>query len=226
MSPRRWARRPGSPAREHLLAWQAASVLLAYPDEPALARMALVPPAVAGLPARTRGPLVGLAEHVTGRPPLEAQQDYVQTFDWKRRRALFLTYWTAGDTRNRGRAILRFAEAYRSAGVAPPPDELADHLAVVLEFAATVDPDAGHRLLAEHRTPLAMLADALTEAHSPYAAAVDAVAATLPPPGPDDLAAARRLAAAGPPAEAVGLDAYPAPTPSTALPFPTVGVPG
>ncbi len=33
---------------------------------------------------------------------------------------LFLTYWTAGDTRNRGREMLAFARTYRSTDVAPP----------------------------------------------------------------------------------------------------------
>jgi nitrate reductase delta subunit len=78
----------------------------------------------------------------------------------------------------------------------------------------------GYDLLAEHRTPLAMLRDALAEARSPYALVVGAVCSTLPEPGPDDLAVARRLAATGPPVEAVGLEPYPTP-----LPFPTAEVP-
>ena len=55
---------------------------------------------------------------------------------------MYLTYWTAGDTRNRGREMLVFANAYRDAGVEPPRDEAPDHLPVVLEFAATVDPES------------------------------------------------------------------------------------
>jgi nitrate reductase delta subunit len=210
--------RAGRAARQTALVWQSAAVLLAYPDEASVARIALVPPATSTLPAAIRSGLVSVAEHVMAMPPIEAQQEYVQTFDWKRRRALFLSYWTAGDTRNRGQAILRFARAYRDAGVVPPSDELADHLAVVLEFAATVDGDAGYSLLAEHRSTLAMLRDALAEARSPYALVVGAVCSTLPEPGPDDLAAALRLAATGPPVEAVGLEPFPTP-----LPFPTVG---
>jgi nitrate reductase delta subunit len=216
----RGTRRDSVSARERAVVWQSAALLLAYPDEEAVARMAFVAPAAETLPDRSRTPLLTVASHVLGRPLIEAQQEYVQTFDWKRRRALFLTYWTAGDTRNRGQAILRFARAYLDAGVVPPSDELADHLAVVLEFAATVDGEAGYDLLAEHRTPLAMLRDTLTEAHSPYALVVGAVCSTLPEPGPDDLAAARRLAATGPPVEAVGLEPFPTP-----LPFPTADVP-
>lgn len=214
------SRRAGHDTSERAVVWQSAAFLLAYPDEKSVARMALVRAAAAALPDDLRTPLLTVATHILDRPLIEAQQEYVQTFDWKRRRALFLSYWTTGDTRNRGQAIVRFAQTYRAAGVAPPRDELADHLAVVLEFAATVDGDSGFDLLAEHRTPLAMLRDALSEARSPYALVVGAVCSTLPEPGPDDLAAARRLAATGPPIEAVGLEPFPTP-----LPFPTSAVP-
>ena len=84
---------------------------------------------------------------------------YAEVFDWKRRRTLFLTYYTAGDTRNRGMALLAFSDMYRAAGVIPPARELPDHLAVLLEFAATVDEDAGYDQLRKHRTPIDMLHD-------------------------------------------------------------------
>ena len=94
---------------------------------------------------------------------------YVDTFDLRKRTTLYLTYWTAGDTRNRGREMLRFVEAYRAAGVSPPEDESPDHLAVVLEFAATVDARAGAALLAEHAVAIRMLTESLTDTGSPYA---------------------------------------------------------
>ncbi|OOK78867.1 nitrate reductase molybdenum cofactor assembly chaperone [Mycobacterium kansasii] len=72
--------------------------------------------------------------------PMAAAMDYVATFDMRRRATMYLTYWTAGDTRNRGREMLAFATAYREAGVEPPRSEAPDHLPVVLEFAATVAP--------------------------------------------------------------------------------------
>ena len=42
--------------------------------------------------------------------PLRAQADYVATFDQQRRSTMYLTYWTAGETRQRGTAMLAFAE--------------------------------------------------------------------------------------------------------------------
>ena len=53
--------------------------------------------------------------------------------------------------------MLAFASAYREAGVQPPRAEAPDHLPVVLEFAATVDPEVGRRLLIEHRVPIDVL---------------------------------------------------------------------
>ena len=93
--------------------------------------------------------------------PMAAATNYVETFDMRRRATMYLTYWTAGDTRNRGREMLVFASAYRDAGVEPPRAEAPDHLPVVLEFAATVNPEVGRRLLTEHRVPIDVLRGAL-----------------------------------------------------------------
>ena len=62
-----------------------------------------------------------------------------------------------------------------------------------------------------------MLRLTLTDAGSPWAGAVRAVCATLPPLRGDERDAVRRLAAEGPPAEEVGLDAYGGPAFDPAL---------
>ena len=139
---------------------------------------------------------------------MKAAVDYVETFDLRRRCTMYLTYWTAGDTRNRGREMHAFAQAYRDAGVQPPVDEAPDHLPVVLEFAATVDPVAGRRLLVGHRVPIGVLHDSLSERGSPYAHTVAAVCETLPAATDSEARRAQRLAEMGPPAEAVGLQPF------------------
>jgi len=212
----RLRRTRGGPVADRRVVWQAASLLLAYPDEAFSRRLSVVDAALDTLPAPARDPLRQCVNRLAAVDPLDAAVRYVDTFDWRRRRTLFLTYYTAGDTRGRGVALLEFAQAYLAAGVTPPAGELPDHLAVVLEFAATVDEDAGHRLLAAHRTSIDLLHDGLRKMDSPYAAVVDAVAATLPPPTEQDLLRARRVAMQGPPAEAVGLDPYPTPGPMPA----------
>jgi len=82
------------------------------------------------------------------------------------------------------------------------------HLSVVLEFAATVDPVAGRRLLVEHRVPIDVLRDALTECGSPYAHTISRVCETIPAATDQEMRRARRLAQVGPPAEAVGLQPF------------------
>jgi nitrate reductase delta subunit len=112
------------------------------------------------------------------------------------------------DTRQRAIALLSFKEAYRTAGLELTDEELPDHLCVLLEFAATQDPETGLRLLLEHRAGLEVLRLALIDAGSPYAGALVAVCSTLPPLVGDERAAVARLAAQGPPDESVGVEPY------------------
>lgn len=190
------------------LVWQAASLLLAYPDEGLAERLDTVD----GLRSHTNGPAAGLLGQTVAalraRDPMAAAMEYVATFDMRRHCTMYLTYWTAGDTRNRGREMLAFATAYRDAGVTPPHAEAPDYLPVVLEFAATVDPEVGRRLLGEHRVPIDVLRGALADAKSPYEPTVAAVCATLPVATDQDVRRAEQLAKAGPPAEAVGLQPF------------------
>jgi nitrate reductase delta subunit len=198
-------RRRTAPGLDQRLAWQCASLLLAYPDEGGLDTAEQL---LAQLDGAAAEYLSQTATALRAMDPMQAAQDYVATFDLRRRATMYLTYWTAGDTRNRGGAMLAFAQAYRGAGVSPPADEAPDYLPVVLEFAATVDPESGLRLLAEHRVPIDVLHQALTERSSPYAHAVAAVLMTLPAATDTEVRRAQRLAADGPPAEAVGLQPF------------------
>jgi nitrate reductase delta subunit len=76
---------------------------------------------------------------------------------------------------------------------------------MMLEYAALADPVDGPRLLQEYRPSLELLRFALREIGTPYAALLDTVCSTLPGPSPADRTAAHRMAAAGPPAEFVGI---------------------
>jgi len=204
----RFSRQRNSGPNQRRIVWQAASLLLAYPDDGQPRRLDLVEAAVSGLGPELRIPLLAAADHLRALSLIEASVQYAEVFDWKRRRTLFLTYYTAGDTRNRGMALLAFSDMYRAAGVIPPARELPDHLAVLLEFAATVDEDAGYDQLRKHRTPIDMIHDGLLRASPVYAGVIEAVSATLPPPTAADLKEARRLAMQGPPVESVGLEPF------------------
>lgn len=213
--------RAAHPAPWHPYAWQAQSLLLAYPDERFARHLALAGRAATALPEPVAGPLLRFTAHAGQRPAADLAAAYVATFDHRRRCCPYLTYYAHGDTRKRGLALLRLKQTYTAAGWRLGEDELPDHLAVVLEFAAA-DPPAGARLLGEHRAGLELLRLALTEDASPWAHLLDSVSATLPALAGDEREAVLRLAAQGPPEEQVGLDPYATPV---FLPDPVVGGP-
>jgi nitrate reductase delta subunit len=214
--------------------WQAASLLLGYPDQRLRADLGLIGAVVATLPDELADPWESTLAQVSDTPLRQLQPAYVETFDSRRRTNLFLTYFAHGDTRKRGVALLRFKQTYLRSGylLEEHGGELPDHLCVVLEFAAAVDRKLGWGLLLDHRAGLELLRLALSEERSPWVGAVEAVCATLPPLRGDEREAVRRLAAEGPPAEEVGLDAYGGPAFDPALqpaggavdlPMPAVG---
>lgn len=185
------------------LVWQAASLMLAYPDDGHADRLQTAARLLDHVTGEARALLGETVVGLSLRPTMELAQEYVETFDLHKRCTMLLTYWTSGDTRNRGADMVEFTQTYRAAGVEIPKGEAPDHLPVVLEFAATVDPAAGRRLLAKYRVPIGVVARALVEQRSPYAPVVAAVDATLPSlASVDDVS---RLMVSGPPAESVGL---------------------
>jgi nitrate reductase molybdenum cofactor assembly chaperone NarJ/NarW len=200
--------RSREPELRDRLVWQAASLLLAYPDEQRDERLDSVERLLAHLDGTVADLLGRAAAALRATDALTAATEYVETFDMRRRSTMYLTYWTAGDTRNRGRDMLTFASAYRESGVEPPKAEAPDHLPVVLEFAATVDPEVGRKLLVEHRVPIDVLLGALRDAQSPYEHVIAAVCETLPPVTDQEVRRAQRLAQQGPPTEAVGLQPF------------------
>lgn len=205
----------------HPHAWQAQSLLLAYPDEQFEQRLTLAGQVAATLPEPVARPLLRFTAHAEQTPIADLATAYVATFDHRKRCCPYLTYYAHGDTRQRGIALLRLKQTYAAAGWRLADDELPDHLAVVLEFAAT-DPATGARLLTDHRAGLELLRLALNDDGSPWAQVLDSVSATLPALAGDDREAVMRLAAQGPPEEQVGLDPYASPV---FLPDPVVGSP-
>lgn len=204
---------PSLPAAQLSAVWQSASLLLGYPDERLLAELPLVRRAAGSLPAKVAEPLVRVLDRLEATPLPQLQVDYVETFDNRRRCNLYLTYFTHGDTRKRGLALLRFKQTYLRSGFvldASPAEgeELPDHLCVVLEYAATVDQSLGWKLLLDHRASVELLRLSLRESGSLWAGAVEAVCATLPRVKADEEDLVRKLVEEGPPAEEVGLTPY------------------
>ena len=185
-------------------AWQAQSLLLGYPDEHLLSRLGLLSEVAGTLDDAVGAPLQRFVAHLRSTAPGDLAADFVATFDHRKRCCLFLTYYAYGDTRKRGMALLRLKQTYAAAGLRLVDDELPDHLAVLLEYAAHRPAD-GRALLLEHRAGLELLRLALRDVGSAWAGVLDSVSATLPPLAGDERQAVARLAAQGPPEEQVGL---------------------
>jgi nitrate reductase delta subunit len=185
------------------------SLLLLYPDEELLAAHDELRGAVAQLrraPGAER--LEGFLDWWIGQEPLALQQHYVETFDLHKRSGLYVTFYGDGDRRERGPALLRLKRLYRAAGLPLEGSELPDYLPVMLEFAADAPEARGEIVLREHRAALELIRHGLHERGTPYAHVLDAICVTLGDPSAADRARAVRLAAAGPPAELVGLEPF------------------
>lgn len=189
---------------------QVVSWCLAYPTDDLVDRIPVLRAATASLPpSDVRDGLERFLDHLTETPIGQLQRRYVDVFDLSRKHALYLSYWTDGDTRRRGEVLLAFKERYRASGfLVDTHGELTDYLPLVLEYAALADPTDGLALLQEYRASLELLRFGLLESDVTYAALVTAVCSTLPGASPVDRAAVHAMAAAGPPQEDVGLEPY------------------
>ncbi|NUU21727.1 MAG: nitrate reductase molybdenum cofactor assembly chaperone [Streptomycetaceae bacterium] len=183
---------------------QAAAHCLGYPDAAIHTATPLVRSSLETASGPAAGALLAFLDHVAATGPGDSAEHYVRVFDFDRN-SLHLSWWTDGDTRRRGQALVRFVEVYRAEGLEFAGGELPDFLPAVLEFTAQTGQTA---LLHEHRPALELLRFSLADAESPYARVLEAVCATLPGPSPRDRAAARELARSGPPREDVGLEPY------------------
>ena len=200
----RFAALPDGPVSPFKLA----SVLMQYPTAALLQGVDHLVAAASGSSRPGREAFGRFMGWLRATPPDEVARHYVETFDLRRRCALYLTYYRYGDTRRRGMAMLAFKAAYRAAGFEPVTQdgELPDYLPLVLDFAA-LHP-RGERLLCAHRADLELLLRALRQAASPYADVLEAVCAQLPGLGRPDLARVRRAWQEGPPREDVGLEPF------------------
>ncbi|KJL38047.1 nitrate reductase delta subunit [Microbacterium terrae] len=189
--------------------YQAASLCLSYPDDHVMDAAPLIAAALRESAPGSAPSFAPLLEWWAATPRPVVQTAYVDVFDMSKRHALYLSYWTDGDTRRRGMVLADLKQRYREAGLSLEhgTGELPDFVPLVLEYAAQ-NPAAGAALLQEYRASIELIRIALAERGSPYAGVVAAVCATLPGRSPADRQQAMALASNGPPTETVGLDAY------------------
>ncbi|WP_349897856.1 nitrate reductase molybdenum cofactor assembly chaperone [Parafrigoribacterium soli] len=183
----------------------AASILLDYPHEEHRSRFPAVAAVIESLPGQIRDAFRLFLEAANAMSQRELEAHFTSIFDQKRKCSPYLTYYTTGDTRKRGMALVRFIHAYRAAGWEVEPGELPDYLPTVLEFSARSESPIADDLIAVHREGIQVLRAALETFDSPYAHVLDAVCLSLPEM--DDEARERYMVLIneGPPAEMVGL---------------------
>ncbi len=187
--------------------YKLASLLLQYPTTALWDGIDQLRTTAAGVsPRASRNGFSRFLDWLSAIPPTAAAQHYVETFDLRRRCALYLTYFRYGDTRKRGMSMLAVKTAYRMAGFTPTDAELPDYLPMVLDFAA-LSP-RGASMLRAHRADLELLRRALHQAETPYALVLDAVCAQLPRLGRRDSSLVERAWTDGPPKEEVGIEPF------------------
>lgn len=184
-----------------------ASWLISYPGDELVENLPALRKLAGSLDSRVAEPLLETVEALSG-DVISLREQYVDTFDTRRRGCLYLTYFSNGDTRRRGMALVRIKDAYRQAGLEVSDDELPDHLAFVLEFSASSSVEAGMKILTQNRAGVELLRAHLQEIGSPWFGAVDAVCTTLPTMTEEERERMVELAAYGPEEEFVGLDGY------------------
>ena len=91
------------------------SLALGYPDVGWRQDLPLLHATADAVAGPAQAGLRAFLEAVAARSPGEFQQAYVETFDLRRRCCPYLTYYSCGDTRKRGMALLQFTAAYRAA---------------------------------------------------------------------------------------------------------------
>lgn len=157
---------------------RALTLLLSYPDADMRSKltdiMSVLSLERALSPSRI-SELKNLSEQLQSLDPLEVESRYVETFDRGRSTCLNLFEHVHGDSRDRGPAMIDLSQTYAQTGLVLDPDELPDHLCVVLEFASTQTEDVAKSFLDEMAHILNSIFSALLKRESPYAAVIAAV---------------------------------------------------
>ena len=186
------------------LIFQAAALVLTYPEDELLTRLGTIEAALAGTGAAQQ--FAPVLSHLGGKALSNLQSFHIQEFDLLRRHALHLTYWTDGDTRRRGEVLAEIKQLYRESGlVVDTGGELPDFLPMMLEF-AVADPARGVALLQRFRASLELLRLGLVKDGLPHAGVLAAVCGCLPGESPQSHAEVQARYGETRPVEFVGLD--------------------
>ncbi|WP_020558834.1 nitrate reductase molybdenum cofactor assembly chaperone [Thiofilum flexile] len=131
------------------------------------------------LPLALRSSLVSFIQRLGARGLLDAQEDYVSTFDRGRSLSLLLFEHVHGESRDRGQAMVDLLQQYRDAGLELNIKELPDYIPLYLEYLATRTEAEAAQGLGDIHPILALLSARLQERDSPYHLLFDALLAMI-----------------------------------------------
>jgi nitrate reductase molybdenum cofactor assembly chaperone NarJ/NarW len=186
----------------------AASILLDYPKPDRRVHFDRVAEAVKDLPPEIAGEFEAFLSAASEMSQGQLEAHFTEIFDQKRKCCPYLTYYSTGDTRRRGMALVGFIEAYRAAGWVAVEGELPDYLPMVLEFSARSDSPIAGQLLSSYRDGIEVLRTALETFNSPYAHVVSAVCRSFGDIDDETRERYLRLVDEGPPTEMVGVTTF------------------
>ena len=155
-----------------LLTLKVLAALLHYPDEELQAHGNELIAVLADdelLKAEERGAVVDFIDRLCDNDLLEAQSEYVDTFDRGRSRSLYLFEHVHGESRDRGEAMVELLHVYREAGFDISVPELPDYVPLFLEFISTLPAEQALAWLEETGHLLQMLHARLAGRGNPYA---------------------------------------------------------
>lgn len=148
------------------------SRLLDYPDSELKANLGLIREVVeaeTGLSEAERKAILGMVDWMKESDVLTLQGNYVDTFDHTPEHSLHLTHHSFGESRERGPALVELGEHYKTNGLQAVEGELPDYLPLILEYVSLLDEMQTRVFLGEAANVLALLAENLEKAGSPYA---------------------------------------------------------
>lgn len=161
-----------------LLVLRALGALLSYPSaeiREALPEIAQVVTDTTLLRPADREGILALIAMLRGSDPMEAEERYVDLFDYSRATSLHLFEHFHGDARDRGQAMVELKRIYENGGFDLSPRELPDYLPVLLEYLSCRDLAEARDMLGECADILRRIGEALAQRRSPYVAVLQAL---------------------------------------------------
>jgi len=148
------------------------SLLLTYPSQALYEERAALEQVVTEEPMLSAGAkqqLLEFIDQLLSRYYMDAQEDYIYTFDKGRYTSLLLFEHVHGESRDRGQAMVDMINVYQEHGFELSARELPDFIPLYLEFLSRCEPAMALEWLDEVNHILALLEERLSQRDSPYA---------------------------------------------------------